>query len=51
MPDARWQNNKHVPAQSALPFGVSYETFRNPGPNFGFTFEGSPTEQVAPHTG
>jgi hypothetical protein len=51
MPDARWQNNKHVPAQSALPFGVSYETFRNPGPNFGFTFEGSPFEQVAPHTG
>ena len=31
MPEARWQNNKKVPPQSALPFGVSYETFRNPG--------------------
>jgi hypothetical protein len=51
MPSARWLNNKHVPPQSALPFGVSYETFRNPGPNFGFTFEGDPTEQVAPHSG
>jgi hypothetical protein len=51
MPEARWLHNKHVPGQTALPFGVSYETFRNPGPNFGFTFEGSPFEQVAPHTG
>jgi hypothetical protein len=51
MPSARWINNKHVPSQTALPFGVSYETFRNPGPNFGFTFEGDPSEQVVPHSG
>ena len=51
MPEAKWQNLKRVPEQTALPFGVSYETFRNPGPVFGFTFEGSPTERVAPHTG
>ena len=51
MPDARWENNKHVPAQSALPFGVSYETFRNLGREIGISFEGSPTEQVAPHSG
>jgi hypothetical protein len=51
MPEARWLNNKKVPPQNALPFGVSYETFRNPGPDFGFTFQGSPTERVAPHTG
>ena len=34
MPPARWLHNKHVPGQTALPFGVSYETFRNPGPTF-----------------
>ena len=51
MPEARWLHNKNVPGQTALPFGVSYETFRNPGPNFGFTFEGDPIEQVAPHSG
>ena len=51
MPEARWLHNKNVPGQTALPFGVSYETFRNPGPNFGFTFKGDPTEQVAPHSG
>jgi hypothetical protein len=51
MPEARWEQFPKVPAQTALPFGVSYETFRNPGQVFGLTFEGSPTEQVAPHTG
>jgi hypothetical protein len=51
MPEAKWRNKKNVPAQSALPFGVSYESFRNLGPTFGLTFEGSPTEQVAPHSG
>jgi Immune inhibitor A peptidase M6 len=51
MPEARWQHFQRVPEQTALPFGVSYETFRNPGPVFGFTFEGEPTAQVAPHSG
>jgi Immune inhibitor A peptidase M6 len=51
MPEARWEQFPKVPEQTALPFGVSYETFRNPGQVFGLTFEGSPTEQVAPHTG
>ena len=35
-PDAYFQHNKHVPQQTALPFGTSYETFRNPGPTFEF---------------
>ena len=39
-----------VPAQTALPFGVSYETFRNPGQIFGLTSRVDPTEQVTPHT-
>jgi hypothetical protein len=51
MPEARWENNKKVPPQSALPFGVSYETFRNLGRELEISFEGSPTERVAPHTG
>ncbi len=51
MPPARWEHNKNVPTQTALPFGVSYETFRNPGPKFGFTFDGEDTTVIAPHTG
>ena len=51
MPPARWRNNKNVPAQVALPFGVSYETFRNPGPTFNVFFDGEDSSQVAPHTG
>ena len=30
-------HNKDVPQQTALPFGTSYETFRNPGPTFKVT--------------
>jgi hypothetical protein len=51
MPIARWMHNKHVPEQTALPFGVSYETFRNPGPTFTVNFSGEPTAEVAPHSG
>jgi hypothetical protein len=50
MPEARWEQFPKVPEQTALPFGVSYETFRNPGPVFGITFEGEPTGRVAPHS-
>jgi hypothetical protein len=51
MPPARWMHNKHVPGQTALPFGVSYETFRNPGPTFQITMDGDDTTAVAPHSG
>ncbi|WP_345203486.1 hypothetical protein [Fodinibacter luteus] len=51
VPEGRWANSNRVPAQSALPFGVSYETFRNLGRNVTLDFEGSPNEQVAPHSG
>jgi hypothetical protein len=50
MPEARWLNSPKVPPQNALPFGVSYETFRNLGAVFGLTFEGTPTARVAPRT-
>ena len=51
MPPARWRNNKDVPAQVALPFGVSYETFRNPGPTFNVFFDGEDSSRVAPQSG
>ncbi len=30
----KWDRKGNVPDQTALPFSLSYETFRNPGPNF-----------------
>jgi hypothetical protein len=51
MPPARWRNNKNVPQQTALPFGTSFETFRNPGPTFSLFLDGEDTSRVAPHTG
>jgi hypothetical protein len=50
MPEAKWQNHPRVPGQTALPFGVSYEDFRNIGKFFSFSFQGDPTERVAPHS-
>ena len=50
-PNAFFLHNKDVPQQTALPFGVSYETFRNAGPTFSLTFDGEDSSQVAPHTG
>ena len=50
-PPARFRNSKDVPQQTALPYGTSYETFRNPGPTFQFTLDGEDTSVVAPHTG
>ncbi len=51
MPPAKWLHKKNVPGQTALPFGVSYETFRNPGPTFKLLMDGEDATQVAPHTG
>ena len=51
MPEAKWRNFKRVPAQTALPYGASYETFRNPGPTFSLTFDGDDVTVIAPHTG
>jgi Immune inhibitor A-like, MAM domain len=51
MPEAKWQNFKRVPPQTALPFGTSYEVFKNPGPTFRVDLDGSAVTQVAPHSG
>jgi hypothetical protein len=50
MPEAKWEHQRRVPGQTALPFGVSYENFRNIGKFFSLTFDGDPTERVAPHS-
>ena len=49
-PDPKFTTSANRPPSSALPFGVSYETFRNPGPRVRLDFHGDPISQVAPHT-
>jgi hypothetical protein len=49
-PDPKFNKAGNRPPSSALPFGVSYETFRNPGPRVQLEFSGEPTSRVAPHS-
>lgn len=49
-PDAKFNKPGNRPPSSALPFGVSYETFRNPGPLVTLSMTGEPTSEVAPHS-
>ena len=49
-PDPKFENSANRPPSSALPFGVSYEKFRNPGPRVQLEFHGDPTSEVAPHS-
>ncbi len=49
-PDPKFTTSAKRPPSSALPFGVSYETFRNPGPRVRLDFHGDPISQVAPHS-
>ena len=51
MPPAKWAHKKNVPGQTALPFGVSYETFRNPGPTFKISMDGEDETVIAAHSG
>ncbi|GAA4288795.1 hypothetical protein [Georgenia daeguensis] len=50
-PEAKWDRLANRPAGDALPFGVSYEKFRNPGPSVSLDFEGEASSEVAPHSG
>jgi hypothetical protein len=50
-PESKWDRLENRPAGDALPFGVSYETFRNPGPRVAIEFDGEDGSQVAPHSG
>ena len=51
VPSARFQNDPHAPEQIALPYGTSYETFRNPGGTFEVNLDGDNITVIAPHTG
>ena len=42
----KWAKKANVPEQTALPYGLSYETFRNPGPDFTVDFDGDATVGV-----
>ncbi len=50
MPEPRWRKD-NVPAQVALPFGTSYEVFRNPGSQFAVNFSGAPGVDIVPLVG
>src|SRR5829696_6608961 len=50
-PEAKWDRLKNRPVGTALPFGASYEKFRNPGRYVSLEFDGDDTTQIAPHTG
>ena len=47
-PQAKWDRARNRPDMTALPFGVSYEKYRNPGPEVSLEFEGEETSQVEP---
>jgi hypothetical protein len=49
-PEGRFAHSPHVPAQSALPFGTSYETFRNPGKTFRLDFSGPASVKAIPES-
>ena len=49
-PNAYFLHNKDVPQQTALPYGTSYETFRNPGPTFKVDLDGVDSSRVAPYS-
>jgi hypothetical protein len=50
-PEGRFAHSPHVPPQSALPFGTSYETFRNPGKTFRLDFTGPASTRVISEPG
>jgi hypothetical protein len=50
LPDSKWNKLPNRPDPTALPFGTSFETFRNPGPTFSVSFAGDPTTRIAPHS-
>ena len=50
-PESKWDRQGNRPESNALPFGVSYEKFRNPGPRVGIEFTGEPTSGVTPPGG
>lgn len=50
-PQSKWDRLPNRPDGTALPFGVSYEKFRNPGPRVALDFTGDAETAIAPHSG
>ncbi|HEY0696292.1 MAG TPA: hypothetical protein VGD43_00600, partial [Micromonospora sp.] len=50
-PEAKWSRLKNRPDTTAVPFGMSVERFRNPGPTTSLAFDGDDETVIAPHTG
>ncbi|WP_089009074.1 hypothetical protein [Micromonospora viridifaciens] len=50
-PAAKWARLKNRPDTTAVPFGMSVERFRNPGPTVALAFDGDDETVIAPHTG
>lgn len=50
-PEAKWDRRKNGQADTALPYGIQIERFRNPGPTVDVSLDGDDTTQIAPHTG
>ncbi|MCW3840906.1 immune inhibitor A [Micromonospora yasonensis] len=50
-PEAKWARLKNRPDTTAVPFGMSVERFRNPGPTVALAFDGDDETVIAPHTG
>jgi hypothetical protein len=50
-PEAKWSRLKKRPDTTAVPFGMSVERFRNPGPTVSVNFAGDDQTVIAPHTG
>src|SRR5690606_25627141 len=50
-PDPKFNKPGNRPESSALPFGVSYETFRNPGPRVSVDVPGVAAVTAVQHAG
>lgn len=50
-PEAKWARLKNRQDTTAVPFGMSVERFRNPGPTVSVAFDGDDETVIAPHTG
>jgi hypothetical protein len=54
VPQAKWRNRAKrglTGEETALPYGTSYQTYRNPGSRFSVSLDGADTTTIAPHSG
>ena len=54
VPQAKWRNRAKrglTGDLTALPYGTSFQTYRNPGSRFSVSLDGADTTTVAPHSG